>query len=1358
MKKWTISILMLCCLTVYAQEKYTGEKIIHSNTNQANYRNSCTESRSQVELNINNVRARLRAGGDMWWDGTQPQYIIPNVDPASGEPAVSSLYSGAIWLGGYDDGGNLILSAQTYRSSGNDYWAGPLNPSLGTVERTDCERWDKHFIVYGKDIDILRADFLDPNNPGIQNTPSKGLLGWPGRGNPNFINVHGFPIEQYNQDLAPFIDANNDGVYNPYDGDHPIIEVSGCEKDDYNNPIYADQMIWWVYNDNGNLHTQTNGLAMKMEIQALAFAYSTTDVINNSTFYRYKLLNRNTLALNDTYFSLWTDPDLGCFDDDYIGCDTTTGMGYVYNQDANDDNPCGTGGTSGYGTDIPALGIDYFRGPLDSAGNQIGLSSFQYHTLGAASATSIPSSTLGYYRLISGFWPNGTPITAGGTGYDPNNPTATATNYVFPSFPNETGGGAWSMCSANQPGGDKAFLHTSGPFVLQAGRTNEMISGVVWVPSIPDYPCPSLKPLIEADVLAQNLFDNCFKITDGPDAPFMDIVELDEELILNLSYTPGQNNYELGYEESPAEIRPFAPLDTTYNFQGFLVYQVNDPNLSVTDLDDESKARLIFQTDVQDGIKKIANWEKITDEDLNIDVNVPTIKVEGIDEGLRNTFRIVENQFATGEKDLVNHKPYYFCVVAYAHNEYEKFDPVANSGQAKPYLQGRKNFRIYTGIPRVNTPEYSGIALNSQYGDRPGITRLEGQGNGVGAFLELGNRSDVETESLAGSNVGRITYAAGKAPIEVQVVDPLRVPAGTFNFYIADENYTWRKDTVAGNTVYTPQPPAVTSSLTDSLYWVLSDVNDPSTIWTSFQTMEVKFEQFIPDLGISITAQQADKPGTSGRSGSVGANINYQTTTNDTIKWYEGVSDGEGIFNMLKTGSGEDDEAFDPDQDFNDNEGGWYPFMLADAESRPIAGSGYYFSVGNIGTSGARTRNTSSNIAGKVRDTMLYALNNVNIVMTADESKWSRCVVVETANIYHGGAGLNLTVPSGRKQGEWKGRPKTNRKTYYSRNKDMSIDSTENGMSWFPGYAYDVETGQRVNIFFGENSIYDGSVLPEGLNPGSSTGDDLIFNPTSTTTTGPFSTDENVQFLRNVLGGQHIIYVTRQPYDSCKSIVALQSNIFQIFDHDNNLYPSMDITWASFATLAAGSNFEGEFGQYPPSEATVQLRVKRPHEIEEGTGENSSYPLYEFSLDGYAPSKEDSEQAESALDLMRIVPNPYYAYSDYEVTEVDNVVKITNVPAKCNIRIYTLEGRFVREYKIAQEYSTQIRNGIARLGQFGSGDVENQITTSVEWDLKNQAAVPVASGVYLVHVMVPGVGERVLKSFVINRAFDAQRL
>ncbi|MFK7798147.1 MAG: hypothetical protein AB8E82_11885 [Aureispira sp.] len=1342
-----------------ARDYVNPNAVRSSNTNKANYRAACTASRSQTDLNINNVRARLRGGGDMWWDGVQAQYIVPNVDPSSGEVPVSALFSGAIWLGAYDAGNNLIVAAQTYRDQGNDYWSGPLNPSTAEVTNLECERWDKHFTVYGKDIDALRADFLDPLSPGIDERPSKEIMGWPARGNVHFAAIHGFDIVDYKQDLAPFIDVNADNVYNPMDGDHPVIEVTGCDKDNYSNPVYADQMVWWVYNDNGNLHTQSKGQAMQMEIQALAFAYSTTDAVNNMTFYRYKLLNRNSLTLKDTYFSLWSDPDLGCFADDYIGCDTATGLGYVYNDDAYDDNPCGTSGFAGYGDKIPALGVDYFKGPIDSFGKEIGLSGFQYHVGGSQDPViGDPTGANQYYNLMSGKWLNGAAVTVGGNGYNPNLPNAQATRYVFPSSPDSQEPNAWSMCSENLSGLDQRFLHTSGPFVLKPGATNEMISGVVWVPEL-EYRCPSIKPLLEADQLAQNLFDGCFRITNGPDAPHIEVVEMDQELVLNLHYDNTLNNDRLTYEEAPAELTPYAPLDTTYNFQGYKIYQVNGPNVSVTELDDEEKARLIYQCDVEDDIAKIANWDKFTDTDLGIDVAIPTIKVEGENKGVQHTFRVTEDAFATGENTLINHKSYYYCVVAYAYNNYEEYDPITNLGQAKPYLQGRRNFRIYTAIPRINDPEYNGVVLTAAYGDAPRITRLEGQGASK-EFLRIANRAAVEQQALAGENVGVIQYEKKSGPFGIKVVDPLRVTASDYQLHVCDARYTWSFD--SSRQQYVPQFTA-TTALSDSIYWVLTDKNDPTTIWTSYQTLNLNYEQYIPDLGISITAQRQPKPSHNNSVGFVGVDIVYDKESEG--EWYQGLEDGEGIYNMLKTAPGEDDHRFDPEQLYATAKGGWYPFMLCDAERRE---NNYYLSLGSIASSGARFRNDTSqqfnNINIKVRDTLLSWTNNVNVVLTPDQSQWSRCVVVESANIYYNstylGAGVpGWKIPSGRRQMEWRGSNRINTPTYYSKNKDGSEDQNSKGMSWFPGYAYDVETGARLNVFFGENSVYNGTTLPEFTNTGVSTGDDMLFNPSSTRTVGQARGDEKVQLLQNVQGGQHMIYVTRQPYDSCKSVIQQFNRVFSlfgIFTQDNFLYLDGTVTWAS---LAVPTKMNGPLGHIPPSKATIQLRVNRPYEIEEGTNQNLGYPLYEFALDGLATRKEENSIASSALDLLRVVPNPYYGYSDYEITEADNLVKIINIPAACKVTIYSLDGRLVRAYDVGRSYNHSSRNGIARIGQGAEGPkADTQILTSLEWNLENYAGVPVSSGVYLIHVHIEGVGTRVLKSFIINRALDAQRL
>ena len=48
--------------------------------------------------------------------------------------------------------------------------------------------------------------------------------------------------------------------------------------------------------------------------------------------------------------------------------------------------------------------------------------------------------------------------------------------------------------------------------------------------------------------------------------------------------------------------------------------------------------------------------------------------------------------------------------------------------------------------------------------------------------------------------------------------------------------------------------------------------------------------------------------------------------------------------------------------------------------------------------------------------------------------------------------------------------------------------------------------------------------------------------------------------------------------------------------------------------------------------------------------------------------------------------------------------------------------------------------------------------TSVDWDLKNFAGIPIAGGVYLIHVKADGLGERTIKWFGILRPVDLNSL
>ena len=132
-------------------------------------------------------------------------------------------------------------------------------------------------------------------------------------------------------------------------------------------------------------------------------------------------------------------------------------------------------------------------------------------------------------------------------------------------------------------------------------------------------PFESVKLLRLADDKAQALFDNCFEIVSGPDAPDVTIQELENELILYLTNdNPLSNNYLENYIQFDPAIPKFDvdgveydTLSRSYNFEGYQIYQLADDQVSPADLGDINKARLIFQCDVANDVDLVVNYTKI---------------------------------------------------------------------------------------------------------------------------------------------------------------------------------------------------------------------------------------------------------------------------------------------------------------------------------------------------------------------------------------------------------------------------------------------------------------------------------------------------------------------------------------------------------------------------------------------------------------------------------------------------------------------------------------------------------------------------------------------------------------------------
>ncbi len=100
----------------------------------------------------------------------------------------------------------------------------------------------------------------------------------------------------------------------------------------------------------------------------------------------------------------------------------------------------------------------------------------------------------------------------------------------------------------------------------------------------------------------------------------------------------------------------------------------------------------------------------------------------------------------------------------------------------------------------------------------------------------------------------------------------------------------------------------------------------------------------------------------------------------------------------------------------------------------------------------------------------------------------------------------------------------------------------------------------------------------------------------------------------------------------------------------------------------------------------------------------------------------DKELAKSKLKDIRVVPNPYFGHSSYEVTQFNRVVKFINLPEKCKIRIFNLAGVLIRTL-----------------------EKDDPSTSIITWNLLTENHLSPASGIYIYHIEAEGIGETIGK-------------
>jgi len=438
------------------------------------------------------------------------------------------------------------------------------------------------------------------------------------------------------EDGAPYEDIDGNGEYTP-----------GVDLPKF----IGDQVLWCVSNDlDASRSTYTYGtLPMGLEQQMTVFGFNRTGDLGDMVFKKYTLINKGNLTLNDMYLGYWSDTDLGFAGDDFTGCDTVLSLGYTYNGDNNDEGY--------YGANPPALGYDFFQGPIvpalatDSAkflGNwkkgyrNLPMTGFTFYINQAGTIYNDPelgtaAGSVQFYNYLTGYLWNGDPFV------DPN--TGNQVDYVLSGDPVE--GTGWYE-GPGWPGGptadDRRHLMCSGPFTMAPGDTQEVVVAILIARGSNNI--NSITELKRKDLAAQIAYDLDFNLTPAPDAPRISAFADDGEVTLYW-----EDNSE-NYDEIDPLILNLGLDDTTYNFQGYRVWQYSDIA--------GSDPVLIGTSDIKDDVDLITQKTKVGDLTIEIEL------FELPNEGVAHYFRTRQDKI--NNVPLVNARPYYFAVTAFGYS------------------------------------------------------------------------------------------------------------------------------------------------------------------------------------------------------------------------------------------------------------------------------------------------------------------------------------------------------------------------------------------------------------------------------------------------------------------------------------------------------------------------------------------------------------------------------------------------------------------------------------------------------------------------------------------------------------------
>jgi len=598
--------------------------------------------------NAVNADYPIFAGGLIFSDGVLWGSVVKDsmeIDETSGDTSYVIKSSPGLRVGGSTKGRGLAAGRVIYDSTGNVI--GADDPSINHVWRVrkDWATADlsvdaasfKGYSSVGQlkdgDVEEVRAQYrYDWENwPAAWGAPyddvnengffdEGDIPGYPGADQTVWIVANDVPTK--------FVDVDGDG------------QVRG--EGDKNAAGTADSTV--TYDTAPTLYG-SDAIGVELQVTLWGYALGAGDPLGNVIFKKAKMVYTGTTKtpsramMDDIFFTQWSDPDLGTYTDDYVGCDTTLSFGYVYNGNRTDGVFDGI-----YNLPVPAGGFDFFQGPPDNkdidndgiTDEYLPMTSFTY--FGAGSAIDDPDAavydgSLQFYNLMNGLlprpeWPNGQPWT------DP----ITGEETVFVLSGDPVAGTGW-VDGINLPPGDRRMVMSSGPFMLNRGDTAEVVLGIVGGLGL-----DNLSSIAQAkfyDKSAQYAYNVDFDLPSAPSTP--NVIG---------SGTNGAISLDWGFDENSFN-QTEVPINKGFEFEGYVVYQLPSGN-----------------SPLSEGVK-LATFDKINDilavEDDAVNLitgeDIKVIKQLGSDGGIQRFYHT--NYDEIRGRPMSNGITYYFAVTAY---------------------------------------------------------------------------------------------------------------------------------------------------------------------------------------------------------------------------------------------------------------------------------------------------------------------------------------------------------------------------------------------------------------------------------------------------------------------------------------------------------------------------------------------------------------------------------------------------------------------------------------------------------------------------------------------------------------------